>query len=143
MSHRLFVYGTLKEGFRNFHINRGQRIGAEFVTALPHPLYVIGEFGLPWLLHRPGGGLFVSGQVFEVDDAVLRDMDALERVDQPGYYQRMPLQVHDAAGGSLLAVQCYFGSADTFEREPVLAGPLACYELAHQALYRYSGAVRD
>jgi gamma-glutamylaminecyclotransferase len=142
MPHRLFVYGTLKEGFRNFHINRGRRFGGEFVTAQPHPLYLVGDFGLPWLLHQPGEGLVVSGQLFEVDDAVLRDMDTLERIDEPGYYQRLPLQVRDTAGGALHAVQCYFGSTDTFERGPVLAGPLARYELTHQALYRYSGAAR-
>jgi gamma-glutamylaminecyclotransferase len=141
MAHRLFVYGTLKEGFRNFHINGGQRIGGEFVTVQPHPLYLLGGLGLPWLLHRPGQGLPVSGQVFEVNDDVLRNMDALERIDRPGYYQRLHLQVQNEAGTSL-DVQCYFGSDETFERGPVLAGPLARYELEHQALYRYGEAPR-
>ncbi len=44
--HRVFVYGTLKEGFRNFHVNRGTRLPGEFVTEQAFPLYVIGEFGL-------------------------------------------------------------------------------------------------
>jgi gamma-glutamylaminecyclotransferase len=140
MLHRLFVYGTLKEGFRNFHINRGQRVGADFVTAMPYPLYVVGDMGLPWLLHRPGQGLPVQGQVFEVDGNVLRDMDALERIDQPGYYLRLPLRVTDLHTQHAMDVQCYFGSDSTFERGPVTLGPLARYELEHQALYRYSGA---
>lgn len=142
MNTLLFVYGTLKEGFRNFHINGGRRLGGEFVTAEPHPLYLIGDFGLPWLLQRPGQGLRVEGQVFEVGPAVLREMDALERIDQPGFYQRLPLAVQPLGTrtGSAMQVQCYFGSDATFERGPVLTGPLARYEPAHQALYRYSGA---
>lgn len=140
MPQRLFVYGTLKEGFRNFHINRGRRIEGEFVTAAPHPLYLVGDFGLPWLLNRPGQGLQVEGQVFEVDAAVLRDMDALERIDEPGYYRRLPLQVLRIDNRQPMTVACYFGSDSTFEQGPVIAGPLARYELEHQALYRYSGA---
>lgn len=138
--HRLFVYGTLKEGFRNFHINRGQRVGVDFVTAEPYPLHLVGDFCLPWLLNRAGLGLQVHGQVFEVSDAVLRDMDALERIDEPGYYERLPLRVIDQRNKQTMDVQCYFGSETTFERGPVIAGPLARYDLEHQALYRYSGA---
>lgn len=140
MPQHLFVYGTLKEGFRNFHINRGQRIEGVFLTAAPHPLYLVGDFGLPWLLHRPGQGLQVEGQVFEVDETVLRDMDALERVDEPGYYERLPLQVLRIGDHQSMVVACYFGSDATFERGPVIAGPLARYDLSHQAFYRYSGA---
>lgn len=140
MAQLIFVYGTLKEGFRNFHINRGRRVEGEFVTEAPHPLYLVGDFGLPWLLHRPGQGLHVEGQVFEIDEAVLRDMDALERIDEPGYYRRLPLQVLHVDKRQPMAVQCYFGSETTFERGPVIAGPLTRYDLSHQALYRYSGA---
>ena len=50
--HRIFVFGTLQEGHRNFHVNRGTRIGGDWVTAQPHPLYVIGPMRLPWLLNR-------------------------------------------------------------------------------------------
>jgi gamma-glutamylcyclotransferase (GGCT)/AIG2-like uncharacterized protein YtfP len=49
MLHRIFVYGTLKEGFRNHHVNLGTRLPGDFMTEQPFPLYVIGEFGLPWL----------------------------------------------------------------------------------------------
>ena len=68
LSHRIFVYGTLKQGFRNFHINRGTRLPGEFITEQAFPLYVIGEFGLPWLVHEPGQAHRVTGQVFEVEE---------------------------------------------------------------------------
>jgi gamma-glutamylaminecyclotransferase len=140
MARLIFVYGTLKQGFRNFHINRGRRVDGDFVTDVPYPLYLVGEFGLPWLVRKPGEGLPVEGQVFEVDDDVLQDMDALERIDQAGYYQRLPLRVKRIGGDAAIDVECYFGSESTFARGPVIAGPLARYELSHQAVYRYSGA---
>ena len=37
LSHRIFVYGTLKQGFRNFHINRGTRLPGEFITEQAFP----------------------------------------------------------------------------------------------------------
>ena len=38
----LFVYGSLKEGFPNFHVNQGRRVPGEFRTVRPHPLYLVG-----------------------------------------------------------------------------------------------------
>ena len=59
---RVFVYGTLKQGFRNFHVNRGTRLPGAFVTVEAFPLYVIGPFALPWLVHEPGRGERIKGQ---------------------------------------------------------------------------------
>ena len=49
---RLFVYGSLKEGFPNFHINRGRRIAGQFRTVLPHSLHLVNG-RLPCLLPLP------------------------------------------------------------------------------------------
>ncbi len=133
---RIFVYGTLKQGFRNFGVNHGRRVPGEFVTLQTYPLYVIGEFGLPWLVHEPGQGLRVSGQVFEVDDAALAAMDALERVQDAGWYTRRALEVQQAASGEVIAALAYFGSAERLRSDTVHLGPLAEYTQAHQALYR-------
>ena len=35
MAHRIFVFGTLKQGFCNFHINRGTRVGGDVAAAYP------------------------------------------------------------------------------------------------------------
>lgn len=134
--HRVFVYGTLKQGFRNFHVNRGTRVGGDFVTVQAFPLYVLGPFGLPWLVHEPGRGEPVLGQVFEVDDAGLAQMDWLERVDEADWYTRRPLEVRPVEGGPSLAAVAYFGSAARLASETVHHGPLAEYTEEHQALYR-------
>jgi gamma-glutamylaminecyclotransferase len=133
---KVFVYGTLKEGFRNFHVNRGTRLPGEFVTEDALPLYVVGEFGLPWLVHAPGQGERVTGQVFEVDDAALAAMDALERVTDADWYTRQTLRVRPADGGEPVEVVAYFGSASRLARETIHHGPLAEYTPAHQVLYR-------
>jgi gamma-glutamylaminecyclotransferase len=134
--HRVFVYGTLKQGFRNFHVNRGTRVPGEFVTEQAFALYVIGEFGLPWLVHEPGRGHRVSGQVFEVNDEALAAMDALERVDEAGWYTRRALVVRPVVGGEALQVLTYFGSVSRLTTDLVHHGPLAEYTEAHQVLYR-------
>ena len=134
--HRVFVYGTLKEGFRNFHVNRGVRVPGEFITEQAHPLYVIGEFGLPWLVHEPSHGKPVLGQLFEVDDEALAAMDVLERVNDADWYTRRTLTVRPVGGGEPLQALAYFGSPARLATDPIHHGPLGEYTLAHQALYR-------
>jgi gamma-glutamylaminecyclotransferase len=134
--HRVFVYGTLKEGFRNFHVNRGTRVPGEFITEQAFALYVIGEFGLPWLVHEPGQGHRVTGQVFEVDDGSLAAMDVLERIDDDGWYTRRSLDVRNTSSGEVMEALAYFGSASRLPSDTVHHGPIAEYTEAHQALYR-------
>ena len=109
MEHQVFVYGTLKQGFRNFHINHGRRVPGEFITVQPHALLIVGDYWLPWLLLQdqagaaPGEGFRVVeprgvgqrvvGQLYTVDDAGLAAMDKLEQVDEAGWYQRRRIAV--------------------------------------------------
>jgi gamma-glutamylaminecyclotransferase len=128
--HPVFVFGTLKQGFRNFHVNRGRRVGGDVVTVQPHPLYIIGPYHLPWLLPRPGEGLPVVGQLFEVDDATLADMDRLERLDDPLWYQRRRIAVRShpgQPGDAAIEAWVYFGSEAGFAGAQRHAGPLAEY----------------
>lgn len=134
--HLVFVYGTLKEGFRNFHVNRGVRVPGTFVTEQAYPLYVIGEFGLPWLVHEPGRGHHVTGQVFEVDDASLAAMDVLERVDDAGWYTRRLLAVRHTATAEVVQAQAYLGHPARLLTGSVHHGPLGEYTEAHQSMYR-------
>lgn len=89
----LFVYGSLKEGFPNFHVNRGTRVPGRFRTCERLPFYLVGPGRLPCLLLQPGQGEQVIGQLFEVDEAALAAMDRLERVAEPGGYARASIAV--------------------------------------------------
>jgi gamma-glutamylaminecyclotransferase len=137
MSHRIFVYGTLKQGFCNFDVNAGRRLAGDFETVDRWPLYVIGALGLPWLVDTPGEGHCVVGQLFDVEPADLVRMDALERVTQPGWYTRTPLSVRaPGTHGAEIRAEVYFGCASRLATDEIHLGPLAEYALDHQRLYR-------
>ena len=138
MTHLVFVYGTLKEGFPNFHVNAGRRVAGEFVTAQSYPLYVIGSHPVPWLVDRAGEGHRVRGQVFAVDDATLARMDELELVDHPDWYARRTIDVvrRDDPGRTPLRVFVYFGSEARLATTPIHLGPIAEYTMEHARAYR-------
>jgi len=143
MAVRVFVFGTLKEGFPNFHVNRGRRIAGEFVTVRPYPLYLVGERRSPWMLDQPGSGQNVHGQVFEVDDAALAQMDVLERVGEPDGYRRVRIEVAVAGQAAAAALEVFVYLKDPAEF-PAMAGdalgPFAQYTREHAALYLTRGA---
>jgi gamma-glutamylaminecyclotransferase len=136
--HQVFVYGTLKEGFANFGINAGRRVPGVFRTVEKYPLYIVGAIQVPWLVNEPGRGEHVIGQVFEIDDPVLADMDRLERVDEPGWYTRVTIEVHavEMPEAASRRVFVYFGAAERVATDTVHAGPLAEFTAEHNSRYR-------
>ncbi|SFM75452.1 gamma-glutamylcyclotransferase family protein [Variovorax sp. OV329] len=133
--HRVFVFGTLKEGFPNFATNRGRRLPGSFVTRERYPLYLVGERHSPWLVDRPGEGERVAGQVFEVSEEALAAMDALERIHAPDGYRRLRITVEAERGGTF-EVFAYLKQAGDLLAAEVRMGPLAEYKPEHAALYR-------
>ncbi len=140
MTHLVFVFGTLKEGFPNFATNRGKRVAGEFSTVERYPLYLIGERFSPWLVFSGGEGERVAGQVFEVDQAALDAMDVLERVTEADGYRRVSIAVERIDGESEsraeLSVQAYVKEPEHFRAADVKAGPLGEYTMEHAGLYR-------
>ena len=131
----VFVYGTLKEGFPNFHLNPGQRMPGVFRTRQPFPFYVVrlpAEERAPWLVNSPGEGVPVVGQVFEVDAATLRAMDEFEEVGIPTGYVRLELELEpvvDAAGeaGEAVRAHAYMKEAHQMVECLTIEGPFAEY----------------
>jgi gamma-glutamylaminecyclotransferase len=134
----LFVYGSLKEGFPNFHVNKGRRVPGEFFTVRPYPLY-LADGVLPCLLPQPGVGHRVRGQLFEVTADELQALDELERVGEPGGYARLQLEVEcagdPAAGapnpGAAVQAWAYMQSAARLAGDAVHIGPIAEYTMEH------------
>ena len=138
MSALVFVYGTLKEGFPNFALNPGRRVPGAFRTRLPFPFYVVQlpvEDRAPWLVNRPGEGVPVLGQVFEVDEATLRAMDRFEEVGLPTGYDRVELELEDEAGGTLRA-HAYMKPAHQLAACLLIEGPFAEYTAELAVGYR-------
>ena len=137
--HRVFVFGTLKEGFPNFATNKGRRVAGDFVTSRCYPFYLVGERHSPWLIDQPGAGLRVRGQMFEVDDEALSAMDRLERVHEPDGYLRARISVEPAMqreGQQSIEVFAYLKRAAQLDASGIRLGPLSDYTRAHAALYR-------
>jgi gamma-glutamylaminecyclotransferase len=135
MAHLIFVYGTLKEGFCNFHVNQGRRVDGDYVTVQAHALYILGPRHLPWLVPQPGQGGPVVGQLFEVDDITLAEMDRLERITEPLWYRREALAVQPREGGVGQTVWVYMGSLERMAVEAIHAGPVPEYTAELAAAY--------
>jgi gamma-glutamylaminecyclotransferase len=129
----IFVYGTLKEGLCNAAANQGRRVPGRHVTEHAWPLMIVVQGRWPWLLPRRGEGHRVAGELYEVDAAALARMDALERVDEPGQYQRHRIAVLDDVDGTRREAWVYFGTEEGYvARGGGHAGPLDEYRLEHQ-----------
>lgn len=91
----LFVYGTLKRGQRNHHWLRGQHFVGIGVTEPRFRVYDLGSY--PGLVRDEQDGVEVRGELWEVDDVRLGELDHFEGV--PDLFQRESIQV---TGGSVV-----------------------------------------
>lgn len=93
---RVFVYGTLKKGQPNndrmFDSNNGKAeyLGSAF-TIQKYPLVITTKYNIPFLLNIPGHGHQVHGEIYKVDDQMLKFLDEFESV--PTLYQRTEVQL--------------------------------------------------
>ena len=105
--HQVFVYGTLKENFPNYNINKGKRLIGDYLTKGRYPLLIVGQRFTPWLMLDEGNGHHIRGQVFTVSDATLADMDMLESVTHLDGYSRIEMTVISEQSGEELLVFAY------------------------------------
>jgi len=144
MTTLLFVYGTLKEGFPNHSLNKGVRVPGAFRTRMPFPLYVVrlaNEERAPWLVDHPGDGHRVSGQVFQVDDAMLLAMDAFEEVGLPTGYVRTEIELESMdTEGIAIRAHAYLKPEHQLTACLASEGPFAEYTHALAMGYRLSAA---
>ena len=73
MTHRVFVYGTLKRGFWNHYLLEGCEL---FGSAATVPTYKMIENGFPVVMPDPEGKP-VAGEIYTVDDDVVASTAAL------------------------------------------------------------------
>jgi gamma-glutamylaminecyclotransferase len=136
--HLLFVYGSLKQGYPNAHINQGERVPGVFRTVQPHRFY-LANGTLPCLLPSNGEGFQVRGELYRVSDAALARMDVLEEIGQPGGYERVVIEVErcdeDAepvsANAPAQRAFVYLQSPERLEGPGPHVGPLDFYTLEH------------
>lgn len=133
--HFVFVYGTLKEGFPNFHINKGERVPGLFKTKDLYPLHLAGERYSVWLLDNKGVGKNVIGQVFLVTEEILKEFDRLERIHEIDGYRREKIIVVSQKNEEL-EVFVYLKPTDGWDESISKVGTLSEYTESHAKLYK-------
>lgn len=108
MPYLVFVYGTLKRGFPNHHYMADCRFLSEGRTVERFPLVVGGDWFSPYLLPEAGEGHCVNGEVWEVPEAVMPALDALESVHLPNGYRRREIAIERAGGDRICMAWTYF-----------------------------------
>lgn len=135
----LFVYGSLKQGFANEHVNAGVRVPGSYRTLERLPMLLLGDGHVPCLLHAPGQGHQVIGELYEVDVQMLATMDRLERIGEPGGYQpiSIPVERTNAATPTPISAHVYVKSPGDMPEGMARIGPLAEYVAEHASHFRW------
>ncbi|CAD6187992.1 unnamed protein product [Caenorhabditis auriculariae] len=105
----VFVYGTLKSGEPNHHVMSATAGTHRFIsngtTVDKFPLIISTQFNIPFLLHKPGEGNKIEGEVYEVDGVKLAVLDELEAY--PTLYDRKEIKIKLSADGNTVAASLY------------------------------------
>lgn len=107
---RVFVYGTLKRHGSNHRFLAGQEFVGNAQTVGGYVLYSLGDF--PGMVRSASATDFVAGEVWNVNDACLAQLDALEGLEE-GLYKREPVKLappfHDCSVETYLYLQSVDG----------------------------------
>ena len=108
MTHRVFVYGTLKSGFWNHYLLKGCGHAATV------PTYKMIENGFPVIMPDPEGKP-LAGEIYTVDDETLARLDQLER-EGSSYDRKLINVILPLASGERLPTKAfiYVGREDRF-----------------------------
>jgi gamma-glutamylcyclotransferase (GGCT)/AIG2-like uncharacterized protein YtfP len=85
---RVFVYGTLKRGQRNFHYLQAAEFVGSFSTESIFSMYAFDAY--PAVCEQ--GRHAIHGEVYQVSDAQFRSLDQLEWY--PEFYQRIVIPTY-------------------------------------------------
>ena len=135
----VFVYGTLKQGFVNEHVNAGARVPGAYRTLERMPLLLLGTGHVPCLVCAPGQGHQVVGELYQVDAQTLAAMDRLERMGEPGGYQRVAISLErtDRATPEAISAMVYVKLPVDVPEDTARVGPLAEYTAEHARHFRW------
>ncbi|NP_001187488.1 gamma-glutamylaminecyclotransferase isoform X1 [Ictalurus punctatus] len=102
MTH-IFVYGTLKKGQPNhYRMLDSTKGNAKFLgcarTVEKYPLVIADKHNIPFLLNVPGEGQRVQGEIYSVDDPMLKFLDWFESCPQMYQRTQVLLEVEEWVG---------------------------------------------
>ncbi|KAL0204330.1 hypothetical protein M9458_002348 [Cirrhinus mrigala] len=136
----VFMYGTLKKGQPNyFRIEDTDNGQAKFIaharSVEKYPLVIDTEYNIPFLLNVPGTGQRVYGEIYRVDQKMLKFLDDFE-ILSPEWYERIKIQLEvlvvDSEGentlkpGSTVETDVYIKT--TYKQEWLQKPTYECYD---------------
>ena len=104
---RVFVYGTLKRDGGNHALLTGQQFLGAARTPPGFTLYTLGDY--PGMVRAPADTDGVTGELWAVNAACLKQLDALEGVAE-GLYERITLQLTSPFADQPVEAYLYLGS---------------------------------
>jgi len=109
---KIFVYGTLKRGFRNhFMMNSPSSVYlGTGRTAAAFPLVTFTDRHVPYLLDVPGVGKQIEGELYLCDERHLQALDDFEGV--PAYYRRVSTKIELTEVSDWARMQQILGEED-------------------------------
>ena len=112
MHQLIFVYGSLKRGFRLHHLLEDQEFVSQAVTVPTYLIFDLGEY--PGLIEAETG-FAIRGEVYRVDPECLALLDEAEGVAEGLYTRR---EIHLQAPFAEFAVHAwhYCGNVSGFRR---------------------------
>jgi gamma-glutamylaminecyclotransferase len=106
---KILALGTLKRGFPLHHGLVGAGFRGEYRTVERFPMLIAGPWFAPMIFNEPGVGHRLTGELYEVDEACLARLDAMESVGQPGNL-RILIDVAPLHGGASTRAYAYMKS---------------------------------
>jgi len=89
---RVFVYGTLKEGYSNHNFFLGEATKVGKAKSASKWVMIGTDMSFPYILNRDAkDGMFINGEVYEVTPSELEALDRLEGV--PSHYKKTYMYV--------------------------------------------------
>ena len=86
--HRVFVYGTLKQGQRNFHFLQDAEFIGQFSTEPIYSMFIFEDYPAVCV----DGQHAIHGEIYRVNEAQFGLLDELEWY--PDFYQRIQIPTH-------------------------------------------------
>lgn len=101
LKYLVFVYGTLKSKQPNHYwVTNSANGQSKFIcsgeTSDPYPLTIATRYNIPFMLQLPGIGHRVTGEIYNIDESMLSNLDILE--GYPKYYTRQEIVINGDNG---------------------------------------------
>ncbi len=136
---KVFVFGTLKQGFPNFYLNKGIKLNGDFVTNKAYLFYLMGERHSPCVIDNTNNEKNaepISGELYLVTKDQLTVLDTLERINEANGYTRELITVINSKTDERVEAFIYLKFPQQIESTNIKVGPINCYRQEHANLYK-------